>query len=325
MATDLLRKGLKLSHLRLLAALAEHGKIGTAGDVLGITQPAASRLAAEVESLSGTVLYERTGRGVQLTRAGQLLAFRSARVLKEIGDAGRDIEELREGLSGHVKIGSVTGPAIEYVLPAIRHIRLTYPGISIEVDVATSDVLAPMLLDGRLDFALCRLPVGSDRDLFRESPQMSEPVCIVARDGHPLLRGGGEIATERLLAQDWVMPPAGAILRTTVERTLRARRLLPPERVLTTSSFLFTLAMVRQTNAIAPLSTAVAEAFGTHPGQSGSVVILPAELKFDVETYSLLTQAGQVMTPAAEFVFAEVSRMIPVKPLPVPGGQPAYN
>lgn len=325
MPAELLRKGLKLSHLRLLAALAEHGKIGAAGDVLGITQPAASRLAAEVESLSGTLLYERTGRGVQLTRAGQLLAFRSARILKEIGDAARDIEELREGLSGRVKIGSVTGPAIEYVLPAIRHIRLTYPGISIEVDVATSDVLAPMLLDGRLDFALCRLPVGSDRDLFRESPQMNEPVSIVARDGHPLLRGGGEIATERLLTQDWVLPPVGAILRTTVERTLRARRLLPPERVLTTSSFLFTLATVRQTNAIAPLSTAVAEAFATHPGQSGSIVILPVELKFDVETYSLLTRAGQVMTPAAEFVFAEVSRMIPAPPLPAPGGRPAYN
>ena len=50
--TDLLRKGLKLSHLRLMAGLAETGQIGLTAAQMGIAQPAASRLLAEVERIA---------------------------------------------------------------------------------------------------------------------------------------------------------------------------------------------------------------------------------------------------------------------------------
>ncbi|MBL4646211.1 MAG: LysR family transcriptional regulator [Rhizobiales bacterium] len=310
MALDLLRKGLKLSHLRLLVALAEHGKISKAAEAIGITQPAASRLASEIENLSGTELYHRTGRGIQLTPLGVQLAFRSSRILQEIGDAGRDIEEMQQGLAGRVRVGSVTGPAIEYVLPAIRYFRLSYPGISIEVEVATSDVLAPMLAEGRLDFALCRLPSDYDPSMFRESQWVTEPVSLVARSGHPLLRDGGKITNDRLLQQDWVLPPVNSILRNTVERELRNRGLPLPARVLTTSSFLFTLAMVQKTNAVAPLASAVTSGFTDAELGTGAIINLPTELEIKVEPYSILTRAGQALTPAAHSVFEAIQRML---------------
>lgn len=304
---DLLRKGIKVSHLRFLAALSRTGKISDAANILGITQPAASRLAAELEAISGTRLYHRVGRGVELTQAGHLLAHRSTRILQEIADAGRDVEELSQGLSGRVTIGSVTGPAIEYVLPVIRQIRLSFPRISLEVHVGSSDLLAPMLFEGRLDFALCRLPPGFDTAAFHELPQRREPISMVARTEHPLL-GPDRIEPQLLLSQDWVLPPAGTILRSTVERNLKDLKLPFPERVLTTSSFLFTLAMLRQTNAIAPIATSVLEAFVDMPPETASIVKLPTDLDISVDTYSLLTRANQALTPAAESVFREVRR-----------------
>jgi molybdenum-dependent DNA-binding transcriptional regulator ModE len=71
-----LRRGIKIAHLRLMAALAATGQVGAAAEAVGITQPAASRLLAEVERMTGTPLYARTGRGIALTAEGVALAAR---------------------------------------------------------------------------------------------------------------------------------------------------------------------------------------------------------------------------------------------------------
>jgi len=311
MSLDLLRRGLKMSHLRLLAELASHSRLTDAAAVLGITQPAASRLIAEIERIAEAELYIRSGRGIELTDVGRKLAERCVRILQEFADAGRDIEQHRSGQSGHVSIGSVTGPALEYILPALRHIRLSYPDISISVDVAPSRHLAPMLEDGRLDFSLSRVPVDVDPALFEEQPLLKEPACIIARIDHPLTRTSSPIPVDALLGFDWVLPPIGAPIRTTAEQALREKGLGLPTRVLTTSSFLFTLATIQRTNAIAPVARSVAGSFAAGPdGRPGSLISLPCDLPLSVETYSFLTRKGQVLTPVAQIVAREVLRAI---------------
>ncbi|TYC51261.1 LysR family transcriptional regulator [Rhodobacterales bacterium] len=304
MSMDLLRRGLKISHLRLLAELADQSRLTDAAAALGITQPAASRLISEIERITEAEIYIRSGRGIELTDVGTKLAERCVRILQEFADAGRDVEQHRTGERGHVSIGSVTGPAIEYVLPALRHIRLSYPNISISVEVGPSRALAPMLLDGRLDFSISRVPADDDAALFAEQPLVREPACLVARHGHPLTRSGAPLSASALLAFDWVLPRAGSPIRTTTEQALRDRGLTLPSRILTTSSFLFTLATIQQTNAIAPVAQSVAASF------SGTVITLDTELPLSVETYSFITRKGQVLTPVVDIVAREVLRAV---------------
>lgn len=302
MPIDLMKRGLKLSHLRFAAVLGQHGGISAAADAIGISQPAASRLAGELEQLCGAVMYRRTGRGIELTNAGEKFARRCSRILREIGDAGREIDEIEKGMFGSVSFGSVTGPSIDLAIPALRKIRLSYPTISMRVDVAASDALIPMLLDGELDFALCRLPSNTDHRQFVQSPKIEEEVTFVVRPGHALARYQDTIPIEALLAYDWILPKTGTILRNTVERALgRAKKSLP-EHILTTSSYLFTFALVGQSNAIAPIATAVVKSFGD------SLVSLDTDLPISVEPYSLIHLAGAEFTPAATLVFNEVER-----------------
>ena len=107
----LLRKGLKLSHLRLMAALADTQQLTQAAASIGISQPAASRLVTEIERIIGAVVHERTGRGIGLTAIGRALALRAQRVRLELDDAARDLAEVAAGGVGHVRIGTVTGAA----------------------------------------------------------------------------------------------------------------------------------------------------------------------------------------------------------------------
>ena len=66
----LLRSGLKLRHMRLVAALEEHGQIRAAAQAMNISQPAASRMIAEIEDILGVPICERLPRGIRLTPYG---------------------------------------------------------------------------------------------------------------------------------------------------------------------------------------------------------------------------------------------------------------
>ena len=296
--TDALaQRGLKLVHLRLLAALGETRQIGLAASRVGVSQSAASRLLAEVEQIVGGPVHLRTGRGITLTAVGEAMAIRAQRVQMELRDAARDMAEIAAGGAGHVRIGAVTGPALDRVLPALRTVRLAQPQVTVEVIVATSDILCQQLLSGRIDFAIGRLPEGPERNLLGIVPIAAEPVSLVVRRGHPLDRGRPFEAID-LLTYDWIMPgPESVLCRAVLARLSEHRMPHPPQR-LATASFLLTLALLQQSNAIAPLARAVADTFATAP--DAAFIKLPIDLGIEVPPFGLLTRTNMVLTPVAQ-------------------------
>lgn len=301
----LLARGIKISHLRMIAALAETGQIMATAQKLGITQPAASRLLAEIERMVGQPVHERTGRGVSLTPLGQILARRAQRVLMEMRDAAREMAELSAGGAGQVAIGAVTAPALDMVLPALRTARLSHPGIRAEVIVATSDILCEQILSGRLDFAIARIPQGMDATQFTARMIAPEPVALVVRRGHRLVQGG-EVAPAELMEYDWVMPGRDSPLTTAVMARLAELGLPAPQQRVSTASFLLTLALLQQTNSIAPLAVAVANQFASRADAPFAVV--PAGLGISVAPYGLLTRSGAALTAAANMLMDLVMR-----------------
>ena len=293
----LTQRGLKLGHLRLLAALGETRQIGLAAGRVGVSQPAASRLLAEVEQIVGSPVHLRTGRGITLTAVGEALAIRAQRVQMELRDAARDMAEIVAGGAGHVRIGAVTGPALDRVLPALRTVRLAQPQVTVEVIVATSDILCQQLLSGRIDFAIGRLPDGPERHLLDIVPIAAEPVTLVVRRGHPLDRGRA-IAVIDLLTYDWIMPGPESILCRAVLARLSDHKMPHPPQRLATASFLLTLALLQQSNAIAPLARAVADTFASAP--DAAYMQLPIDLGIEVPPFGLLTRSNMVLTPVAQ-------------------------
>jgi DNA-binding transcriptional LysR family regulator len=293
---DLIARGLKLSHLRLLSALADSGQISLAASQVGIAQPAASRLLAEVERIAGQPVRLRTGRGITLTPAGQALARRATRMLMEMRDAERELDEIRAGGRGHVRIGSVTGPALDRVLPALRSWRLAQPGTTVEVIVATSDQLAAQLAEGRIDFAIARLPGGIPDGVLSFDVMAAEPVSLVVRSGHRLARSRA-VAPADLMAYDWVMPGSDSLMRQAVVLKLQELGLPEPSQRLSTASFLLTLALLSQSNSIAPLATAVARTFAGTP--NAPYAIVPVDLGIEVQPFGMMTRAQGDLPPEA--------------------------
>jgi DNA-binding transcriptional LysR family regulator len=185
------------------------------------------------------------------------------------------------------------------VLPALRTARLSHPKISAEVVVASSDILCDQLLAGRLDVVIGRVPAGVDAGQFDGEVVAAEPVALVVRKGHRL----AEVPPQRLaevLEFDWVMPGEESPLARAVLARLAELGLPRPDQRLSTASFLLTLAMLRQSNVVAPLAQPVADQFAAGPG--APLVQVKADFGITVSPYSLLTRKGARLTAAAETV-----------------------
>ena len=286
---------LKPVQLRLLAELSQVGILGVAAARIGVAQPAASRLLAEMEELLGLPLHERQGRGLRLTEVGLALARRAARIEIELADAARELAEAATGRAGVVRVGAVTGPALSLVMPVLIALQRELPEFRAEVTVATSLNLCEQLRDGRLDFALARLSPGETQ--LEARVLAVEPLSLVVRRGHPLLVRP-ILSLDDLMTYDWVMGDDETLLTQTVVSRLTELGLPQPKRRISTSSFLFTLALLNQTDAIAPLATPVVDSFAGNP--SVPFVSLPIDLGLAVAPFSLVTRAGAQMTPSAQ-------------------------
>ncbi|ESY47929.1 LysR family transcriptional regulator [Mesorhizobium sp. RSR380A] len=311
----LLRSGLSLRHMRMIAALDDHGRVSAAAQVMNISQPAASRMISEMEAVLEVKLCERLPRGITLTPYGKALARRARSILLEMREADREISELKAGKGGSVFLGAVTAPAIELAVPAIREIRRLYPRIEITMQVETSNVLARELIATRHDFIIARVPEDLNPRLFESRVIGVEKACLIVRRGHPLSNGHPlnnekAVRLEDTAAFDWVFQSGGSPLRQAMESNFLNRNIALPDRILNTSSLLLTLVMVAQSDAIAPVSIQVAKFIQNPDGLAGAIDVVQTEFDIEVRPYSLITVKNRVLSPAAkmlhDFILREV-------------------
>jgi DNA-binding transcriptional LysR family regulator len=301
----LLRSGLSLRHMRMIAALDDHGRVSAAAQVMNISQPAASRMIAEMEAVLDVKLCERLPRGITLTPYGKALARRARSILLEMREADREISELKAGKGGSVFLGAVTAPAIELAVPAIREIRRIYPRIEITMQVETSNVLARELIASRHDFIIARIPDDLNPRLFEARVIGIEKACLIVRRGHPLANGR-PVELEQLTDYDWVFQPGGSLLRRTIETIFMSRNVPLPDRILNTTSLLLTLVMVAQSDAIAPVALDMAKFVNDADGLGGAIEILPISFDIEVQPYSLIMARNRALSPAAKMLYDHI-------------------
>ncbi|MBY5869905.1 LysR family transcriptional regulator [Rhizobium leguminosarum] len=299
---SLLRAGLKLNHLRMIVAIEDSGQISAAADVLNISQPAASRMLSEMESITKTSLYERVARGVVLTTFGAALARRARKILLELREASREIAELKSGKGGSVFIGAVTAPAMSLVVPAINKVRKAYPGIEINIQVETSNVLARELLAARHDFIIGRIPDDLNPRLFEVTEIGIERACLIVRSSHPLMKQKTSSLSE-VRDYDWVFQPPGTLLRRTIEDVFLSRGVALPENIVNTSSLLLTCAIVCETDAIAPVAVDVAQFLASQGSNASDVRMLPIDFDINVKPYSMITARERALPPSARLLY----------------------
>ncbi|HET6396727.1 MAG TPA: LysR substrate-binding domain-containing protein [Pseudoxanthomonas sp.] len=288
---------LKTRHLMLLLHLDEQGSVLRAAEAARMTQPAASKLLAEMEALLGVPLFERHARGVQPTWYGQVLIRRARSALLEIGRAQEEIAALRDGRMGQASIGTVVNPGTNLVPQAVAEVKRAHPDILVRVEMDYSRPLVARLLDGQLDLVIGRIMDPDGGIELEFEPLADEPHSVIVRGDHPLA-GRGRLRHADLAPYGWILPPPDSVLRTRLESMFLERGLQGPRNVVETSSLPVTINLLRVSDLLTALPV---EAVAPYV-QARQLAVLPLELGVGMESFGIIRRRGHLLSPAAQRV-----------------------
>lgn len=262
----------------------------------------------DIEVHLGRKLFTRTPRGMEPTAEGHLIAHHAEIITDAQDRLAQAFDDLQVGRSGAVRIGAVTGPAIGEVVPAVNWLKSVSPAVDVTLEVGTSVELVRALMQGDLDFVLARVPPGvDDRDLLIE-PARAEVVHFLVRQGHPLL-GVAPISMDQLHGHLWVLQDRGMPIRRAVEVAFHDAGLTTPPNVVSASSLLVIIALLRGTDAIAPLSQEVVDLL-LDPPVSANFCRLPLDWSVTVEPYMILRLRGRALSRAAQMTLEQVRKQL---------------
>jgi DNA-binding transcriptional LysR family regulator len=176
--------GLELRHLAALRAIADEGSFKGAARVLGYTPSAISQQIASLERIVGTevIAREQGRKALGPTEAGRVLLSHLDAIVARLNAAKMDVEELAQGVSGHLRIGAYESVGVRILPEVIHRFRARHPKIRIEVVDATIDLdLLRSLERGVLDLAFTTPPIPPGP--FESRTILHDPWVLVAQAG----------------------------------------------------------------------------------------------------------------------------------------------
>ncbi len=228
-----------LANLAAFVAVAEHGGFSSAAEQLHLTQPAVSKRIAQLEASLQARLFDRLGRQVVLTEAGQTLLPRAQRLLDDAGDARRALREVGDGVGGTLRFATSHHIGLHRLPPLLRRFVTKYPRVALDIRFLDSEQAWNEVLQGRIELALTTL--GPATPPLRATPLWDDPLCFVAAPGHPLARRPRPTLAE-LSAHPAVLPEPHTFTHRIVADAFARRGL--PLRLRMTSNYMETLKML---------------------------------------------------------------------------------
>jgi LysR family transcriptional regulator for metE and metH len=176
-------QAVEIRHLRLIAAIAEHGSITAAGRVLNLTQSALSHQLRELESRLRSPMFMRTARRMVLTPAGEQLTHIARSVLSQIDSFERQVLDGSFSTTrGSVRIATECYTAYHWLPAVLRDFRVRWPNVDLDVRAEHTASPIPALRDGALDLALVYSRVADKR--VRVEPLFDDELVIVTAPDH---------------------------------------------------------------------------------------------------------------------------------------------
>lgn len=226
---------LSLRQLEVLKSVAESGSMAEAGRRLFMTGPAITQQVQQLEKVLGMPVFDRLGRRLQLTAAGDRVLSAAVEVHSRLGVLAKEMDALRKRDDGTLHLG-ILATATHILPPLLADFRRRAPGIAVHMAVSTREELSRRVLDGDVDLALMGRGAETGTEeaaasgrLVRE-PFASNPHVIIAWPGHPLAAARG-IAPIELRHETVVQREPGSGTRAMLDAFLAVHRIVPRERI----------------------------------------------------------------------------------------------
>ena len=181
-------KTVTFRQLRVFVEVARRLSFVRAAEALHLTPPAVTMQIKELESAVELMLFDREGRKVSLTTAGEYFLVYAKRLLATLKDADDAMARFRKLESGQLNVGLVS--TAQYFVPQLlTRFREEHPGVDLRLRVGSNrEELVALLQQGEVDLAVMGRP--PKEMATRTEPFAAHPHVFVAKPGHPLLAIG---------------------------------------------------------------------------------------------------------------------------------------
>ena len=241
---------LDLRDLRYFEAIAEAGHVGRAARSQHRSQPALTGAIRRLESRLGTPLFERAGRGIRLTAAGEALQARARSLRIAATETVREVADIGSGRAGVVRIGMVPTAARYLMPPLCAHFLADSPELVFKTFIANNDALLAELKAGEIDLAV-NITASADEDIASH-PIFRDECVVVAPRAHPVFRKRATLAG--LTKYGWLLGARTLATREWLEAAFREHRLPPPQVRIETNHVLLLPALIEETGLLSFMS-----------------------------------------------------------------------
>jgi DNA-binding transcriptional LysR family regulator len=207
-----------LRQLRVFESAATHRSFSRAAETLHLTQPGVSMHIKELETSVGLPLFERIGRKLYVTEAGQELLARAREILRALKDAEDTLDGLRGLRRGRINL-AVVSTAKYFVPQLLAQFGKDYPELEIRLTVNNRDSVIDQLVANEVDLAIMgRSPQSLDTVA---EPFAKNPHVIIAAPDHELA-GQRRIRVETLAKQKFIVREPGSGTRLAMQQFFEA-------------------------------------------------------------------------------------------------------
>ena len=241
------------SQLHALVAVVETGGYSTAARRLGLAQPTVHRAAKEVEALVDVELFPRAARGIEPSESAKQLARIANLVFSEIRQGFEEVSELQGQPDSRIAVGSLPLVRSEFLPLAVTRLLDRYPDTQVSILDGPYIEQLHALRYGHIDWLIGALRDPAPTSDVSQLALFDQPLAVVVRPGHPLLRGSPTSLIE-LAELDWVAPRKFAPAREIFDKMFEKHKAPTPTRVVECSSLIATRGLLVNSDRAALLS-----------------------------------------------------------------------
>lgn len=229
-----------LANLTAFLAIAESGSFSAAAARLHLTQPAISKRIGQLEAGLQVRLFDRLGRQVALTEAGQALRPRAQRILDELQDARRLLDSIGQAVGGTLNLATSHHVGLHRLPPLLRQFAARHPLAGLDIRFLDSEQAYAQVLRGEVELAVTTLDPET-RPPLSVVPIWDDPLQIVVAPDHPLAASPAPSLAE-IVAHPAVLPDRTTFTHRIVAALFSAHGLAPRLRM--TTNYLETIKML---------------------------------------------------------------------------------
>ena len=179
-----------IQDLRTFLAIAESRSFSKAAGALHITQPAVSKRIQTLEQSLGARLFDRVGKRIFLTEAGELLIPQARQLLTMLADTERELRNLSESVAGTLQLATSHHIGLHRLEPVLRRFISNYPQVQMNISFEDSEVAHDLVRQGEIELAVVTLNPEGDPTLQYQAVWHDPLVFVssVAESGSLALR-----------------------------------------------------------------------------------------------------------------------------------------